>query len=189
MLEFQFPAMVNERLSAALRKGSNLKYSLRNILINLKEHAVKKFLFCIAILASLAAIPAFAQPAKAPATLAAAAAAPVEGTTREDIVKSQLKIQTESTKKIAQMSERLEQAKTIQSMNQSQLESLKKQLQTDLDKANKILTAALPTRETDKAMNDLCVGLEGWVKMSTKSLATVTKLFDARVVASAKKPA
>jgi TolA-binding protein len=152
---------------------------------------VKKFLFCMTLLAANAvAIPAFAQPAKAPATSAApAAAAPVEGTTREDIVKSQLKTQTESTKKIAQMSERLEQAKTIQGMNQSQLESLKKQLQTDLDKANKILAAAASTRESDKAMNELCVGLESWVKISTKSLATVTKLFDARVAASAKKPA
>jgi TolA-binding protein len=150
---------------------------------------VKNLLFCMTLLAANAvALPAFAQPAKAtPAT--PAVAAPVEGTTREDIVKSQLKIQTESTKKIAQMSERLEQAKTIQSMNQSQLESLKKQLQTDLDKANKILTAAAPTRESDKAMNDLCVGLESWVKISTKSLLTVTKLFDARVAASAKKPA
>lgn len=152
---------------------------------------MKNLLFCMTILAGAAAIPAFAQPAKAPATSAtpSPAAAPVEGTTREDIVKSQLKTQTESTKKIAQMSERLEQAKTIQSMNQSQLESLKKQLQTDLDKANKILAAAAPTRESDKAMNDLCVGLEGWVKISTKSLTTVTKLFDARVAASAKKPA
>ena len=152
---------------------------------------MKKFLFCVTILVNAAALAAFAQPAKAvPATsVAPAAAAPVEGTTREDIVKSQLKIQTESTKKIAQMSERLEQAKTIQSMNQSQLESLKKQLQTDLDKANKILLAAAPTRESDKVMNDLCVGLEGWVKISTKSLLTVTKLFDARVSASAKKPA
>jgi TolA-binding protein len=154
---------------------------------------VKNLLFCMTLLAANAiALPAFAQPAKAvPATSAApaAVAAPVEGTTREDIVKSQLKIQTESTKKIAQMSERLEQAKTIQSMNQSQLESLKKQLQTDLDKANKILLAAAPTRESDKVMNDLCVGLEGWVKISTKSLLTVTKLFDARVAASAKKPA
>ena len=69
------------------------------------------------------------------------------------------------------------------------VESLKKQLQTDLDKANKILAAAAPTRESDKAMNDLCVGLEGWVKMSTKSLAVVTKIFDARVNAAAKKPA
>lgn len=155
---------------------------------------MKKFLFCITffgttLFANAVSWPAFAQPAKAAPATPAISAAPVEGTTREDIVKSQLKIQTESTKKIAQMSERLEQAKTIQSMNQSQLESLKKQLQTDLDKANKILTAAAPTRESDKAMNDLCVGLEGWVKMSTKSLATVTKLFDARVAASAKKPA
>ncbi len=151
---------------------------------------MKKFLFCMTLVAANAiALPAFAQPAKAPATSAAPVPAAAEGTTREDIVKSQLKIQTESTKKIAQMSERLEQAKTIQSMNQSQLESLKKQLQTDLDKANKILTAAAPTRESDKVMSDLCVGLEGWVKISTKSLLTVTKLFDARVAASAKKPA
>jgi len=143
------------------------------------------------LVANAIALPAFAQPAKAaPATASApVATAPADGTTREDIIKSQLKTQTESSKKIAQMSERLEQAKTIQSMNQSQLESLKKQLQTDLDKANKILVAATPTRASDKAMNDLCVGLEGWVKMSTKSLATVTKLFDARVAASAKKPA
>jgi TolA-binding protein len=155
---------------------------------------VKKFLSCVmlsctALFANVVVSTAFAQPAKAAPATQAAAAAPVEGTTREDIVKSQLKVQTESTKKIAQMSERLEQAKTIQSMNQSQLESLKKQLQTDLDKANKILLAAAPTRESDKIMNDLCVGLEGWVKISTKSLATVTKLFDARVTASAKKPA
>jgi TolA-binding protein len=152
---------------------------------------VKNLFFCMTLLAANAiALPVLAQPAKAaPATSAPAAAAPVEGTTREDIVKSQLKVQTESTKKIAQMSERLEQAKTIQGMNQSQLESLKKQLQTDLDKANKLLAAAAPTRESDKIMNDLCVGLESWVKISTKSLLTVTKLFDARVAASAKKPA
>jgi TolA-binding protein len=155
---------------------------------------VKKFLSCVmlsctALFANVVVSTAFAQPAKAAPATPAVSTAPVEGTTREDIVKSQLKVQTESTKKIAQMSERLEQAKTIQSMNQSQLESLKKQLQTDLDKANKILLAAAPTRESDKVMNDLCVSLEGWVKISTKSLATVTKLFDARVTASAKKPA
>ena len=158
---------------------------------------MKKFALLLTLIAAnMFASVALAQPAKTapvappvPAAAPATATAPAEGATREDIIKSQLKFQTESTKKIAQMSERLEQAKTIQSMSQSQLESLKKQLQTDLDKANKILAAAAPTRESDKAMNDLCVGLEGWVKMSTKSLATVTKLFDARAAVGARKPA
>ncbi len=145
--------------------------------------------------AQLISSAAHAQPAKttpAPAALPVPANAPAtsadSGTTREDIIKSQLKFQTESTKKIAQMADRLEQIKTLQSMNQLQLESLKKQLQTDLDKANKILAAAANARVNDKAMDELCVALEGWVKMSTKSLATVSKLIDARVAVSGKKP-
>ncbi len=138
--------------------------------------------------AAFVCLPAAAQPA-APAPAATAAAPADSGTTREDIIKSQLKFQTESTKKIAQMAERLEQIKTIQSMNQLQLEALKKQLQTDLDKANKILAAAAAARVSDKAMDELAVTLEGWVKMSTKSLAMVSKLIDARIGASAKKPA
>gem|GEM_PF-6131894 len=154
---------------------------------------MKKFTFCAVIIATMAiaafvCLPAAAQPAT-PAPVATAAAPPDSGTTREDIIKSQLKFQTESTKKIAQMAERLEQIKTIQSMNQLQLEALKKQLQTDLDKANKILAAAAAARVSDKAMDELAVTLEGWVKMSTKSLAMVSKLIDARIGASAKKPA
>ena len=92
---------------------------------------MKKFTLLLTLIAAnMFASVALAQPAKtapvappvpvaAPAT--ATATAPAEGATREDIIKSQLKFQTESTKKIAQMSERLEQAKTIQSMSQSQL--------------------------------------------------------------------
>lgn len=165
---------------------------------------MKNFIFCTVTIATMAtasvvSLPAVAQPAKAAAVAAApalstpapatVAASPDSGTTREDIIKSQLKFQTESTKKIAQMAERLEQIKTIQSMNQLQLEALKKQLQTDLDKANKILTAAAAARVRDKAMDELAVTLEGWVKMSTKSLASVSKLIDARMAASVKKPA
>lgn len=154
---------------------------------------MKNFTFCALTIATMAtayfvSLPAAAQPAT-PAPAAAAAASPGSGSTREDIIKSQLKFQTESTKKLAQMAERLEQIKTIQSMNQPQLEALKKQLQTDLDKANKILTAAAAARVSDKAMDELAVTLEGWVKMSTKSLAMVSKLIDARIAASAKKPA
>ncbi len=165
---------------------------------------MKNFIFCTLTIAALAtasfaSLPAVAQPAKlvpppaAPAATtpapATAAASPDSGTTREDIIKSQLKFQIESTKKIAQMAERLEQIKTMQSMNQLQLEALKKQLQTDLDKANKILSAAAAARVNDKAMDELAVALEGWEKMSTKSLAMVSKLIDARIAATAKKPA
>lgn len=114
-------------------------------------------------------------------------AAPVahaeDGTTRESIVKSRLKLQIGESQKLASMADRLATSGTIQRMNQSQLESLQKQLKTDADKAAKVLEASKDLRDKDKAIDDQSRELENLQKLTARSQTSVTKLLEGRAAA------
>jgi hypothetical protein len=106
-----------------------------------------------------------------------------DGTTRESIVKSRLKLQIGESQKLASMADRLATAGTIQRMNQRELESLQKQLKNDNDKATKVLEASKDLREKDKSIDDQSRELENLQKLTARSQASVTKLLDSRAAA------
>jgi septal ring factor EnvC (AmiA/AmiB activator) len=108
-----------------------------------------------------------------------------DGSTREGIVKSRLKLQIGETQKLASMADRLATAGTIQRMNQRELESLQKQLKNDADKAAKVLDASKDLRDKDKTIDDQSRELENLQKQTARSQSSVTKLLESR--ASAKK--
>jgi septal ring factor EnvC (AmiA/AmiB activator) len=144
-------------------------------LLNLSEvHAVKMILVVL-IAALAAAVSIGASPARAE-----------DGTTRESIVKSRLKLQIGESKKLASMADRLASAGTIQRMNQRELESLQKQLQTDATKANKVLESSRDLREKDKQIDEQSKELESLQKSTARSQASVTKILESRTQ-SAKK--
>jgi hypothetical protein len=111
---------------------------------------------------------------------AAPAAFAEDGTTRESIVKSRLKLQIGESQKLASMADRLATAGTIQRMNQQQLESLQKQLRTDADKAAKVLDASKDLRDKDKAIDDQSRELENLQKQTARSQLSVTRLLEGR---------
>lgn len=106
-----------------------------------------------------------------------------DGATRESIVKSRLKLQIGESQKLASMADRLATSGTIQRMNQSQLESLQKQLKTDADKAAKVLEASKDLRDKDKVIDDQSRELENLQKQTARSQTSVTKLLEGRAVA------
>jgi septal ring factor EnvC (AmiA/AmiB activator) len=103
-----------------------------------------------------------------------------DGATRESIIKSRLKLQIGESHKLASMADRLASMGTIKSMNQRELESLQKQIKTDMDKTIKVLEAAKDLREKDKTIDDQSKVLENIHKQAAKSYASVTKLLEAR---------